>query len=95
MARTELGSGTFANKTGSIGPGELASLSSLQFGWGSSGEAKNYGSPGTLSTDGFDIVITLERDAVAVNTAAGHAAVAAGRPWRLWAGAPPPPQRMT
>ena len=66
LARTVLGSGFFATSTGSLGPAPLASLSSLLFGWGSSGITKDYGSPGTLSTDGFDIVITLERDVVAV-----------------------------
>ena len=69
LAQTELGSGFFAPFGGSTGPATLANLSSFLFGWGSSGETDDLAfaggdGPGLLRTEGFDIVITLERDAL-------------------------------
>lgn len=63
LAETELGSGFFA-PGGSTGPATLANLTSLLFGWASSGETDDYifaggAGPGTLSTDGFSIVFTV------------------------------------
>jgi len=67
LGEDAVGSGFFAAFTGTFGPSVLANLMSNVFDWSSSGETDDLGSaggagPGTVSTDGFDIVITLERD---------------------------------
>lgn len=41
-------------------------MSSFLFGWASSGETEFILAEGRLATDGFDIVITLERDPIPV-----------------------------
>ncbi len=70
LAEDALGSGFFAPGS-SIGPAALAGLVSNLFDWASFGETNDFfflggpdNGPGTVVTEGFDIMITLERDAL-------------------------------